>query len=90
MNERMTQAQEELQEFQNEFELLAGDKSERYRELKTREQHMDTFLASQSKHIFKQYFPLPFTLSRTDLTRPRGKLRAESALSRTRLCVNCS
>jgi hypothetical protein len=44
MNERMTQAQEELQEFQNEFELLAGDKSERFRELKTRENHMDTFL----------------------------------------------
>ena len=44
MNERMGQCQEELQEFQNEFELLAGDKSEKFRELKGREAHMDLFL----------------------------------------------
>ncbi|KAI1727656.1 intraflagellar transport protein 74 like protein [Ditylenchus destructor] len=44
MNERMTQAQEELREFQNEFEILAVDKSERFRELKNRDAYMDTFL----------------------------------------------
>uniref|UniRef100_A0A915CSI3 Uncharacterized protein n=1 Tax=Ditylenchus dipsaci TaxID=166011 RepID=A0A915CSI3_9BILA len=46
MNERMTQAQEELREFENEFEILAGDKSERFRELKNRDAHMESFLES--------------------------------------------
>ncbi|KAI1720046.1 intraflagellar transport protein 74 like protein [Ditylenchus destructor] len=44
MNERITQAQEEFREFQNEFEILAVDKSERFRELKNRDAYMDTFL----------------------------------------------
>lgn len=50
--ERMAQAQEELQEMQNEFEMLAGGKSDKFRELKGREQQMDTFLVLSFPSLF--------------------------------------
>lgn len=46
MNERISQAQEEVREFANEFEIFASDKSERFRELRSRDAHIDAFLDS--------------------------------------------
>lgn len=46
MAERIEQAQEELREFENEFEVLAGEKNEKYRELKVKERQIDEFLDS--------------------------------------------
>lgn len=46
MNERIEQAQEEFREFENEFEILAGEKNEKYRELKIKERQIDEFLDS--------------------------------------------
>lgn len=44
MNERISQVQEELQEFHNEVELLNSDKNEKFRNLKHRDAYIDSFL----------------------------------------------
>jgi TolA-binding protein len=40
INDRIRQAQEEIKEFQNEFEIMTGDKSEKFRELKAKDAQM--------------------------------------------------
>jgi hypothetical protein len=35
-----------LREFENEFEIIAGEKNERYRDLKIKEKQLDDFLGS--------------------------------------------
>lgn len=44
MNERISQAQEELREFYNEVELLNSDKNEKFRNLKHRDAYIESFL----------------------------------------------
>jgi hypothetical protein len=39
-------AQEELREFESEFEMIAGEKNERYRDLKLKERQLDEFLGT--------------------------------------------
>jgi hypothetical protein len=46
LNDQLTLAQEELREFENEFEIIAGEKNERYRDLKIKERQLDDFLSS--------------------------------------------
>lgn len=46
MNEQVSLAQEELREFENEFEIIAGEKNERYRDLKIKERQLDDFLST--------------------------------------------
>lgn len=44
MNERISQVQEELQEFYDEVELLNSEKNEKFRNLKHRDAYIDSFL----------------------------------------------
>lgn len=46
VNEQIEQANEELREFDSEFVNVAGEKSEKYRNLKLKEMQMDEFLDS--------------------------------------------
>ncbi|VDN59129.1 unnamed protein product [Dracunculus medinensis] len=46
VNEKIKQSSEELREFQTEFENLAGEKNEKYHELKIKEAQIDEFLNS--------------------------------------------
>lgn len=46
LNDQVSLAQEELREFENEFEIIAGEKNERYRDLKIKEKQLEEFLGS--------------------------------------------
>ncbi|KAL3103370.1 hypothetical protein niasHS_002556 [Heterodera schachtii] len=74
--ERMAQAQEELQEMQNEFEVLAGGKSDKFRELKGREQQMDTFLEN-------------FELSKSQREEHIGTISAQIVRQLQLISLNC-
>uniref|UniRef100_A0A914Y9R6 Uncharacterized protein n=1 Tax=Panagrolaimus superbus TaxID=310955 RepID=A0A914Y9R6_9BILA len=42
--EKMQQSHEELQEFENEYDIMAGEKNEKYRELRQKEIQIDEFV----------------------------------------------
>ena len=44
LEEKISQSREELLEFENEYEIMAGEKSEKYRELKLKEVQIDEFV----------------------------------------------
>ncbi|KAI6172056.1 Intraflagellar transport protein 74-like protein [Aphelenchoides besseyi] len=46
MNNQVSFGQEELHELENEFELAAGEKNDRFRELKQKERQLDDFLST--------------------------------------------
>ncbi|KAE9554271.1 hypothetical protein FO519_002505 [Halicephalobus sp. NKZ332] len=44
LEEKISQSREELLEFENEYEIMAGEKNEKYRELKLKEVQIDEFV----------------------------------------------
>uniref|UniRef100_A0A9J2PHI7 IF rod domain-containing protein n=3 Tax=Ascaris TaxID=6251 RepID=A0A9J2PHI7_ASCLU len=49
VTERIDQGNEELREFENEYDGVIGEKNEKYRELKTKEMQIDEFLDSHEQ-----------------------------------------